>query len=768
MIVGTLGLAVAFHLPVRLWQSLAALFSLNFEGLTDRATPFDGLTAPFGLFPLLCLVLWLGGADGLIWTSAKPAVERPVGQRRVGWQAGGVGLGLAGAVAAGGLERFSLLLPDAAGRLPASDYDEMVYFSGASLIAQGHLPYRDFFLAHPPLADFFYAGLLRLSGLRTGNLNGFLLNRWGEIGLGLASVIAIFWVGSQIWRRRGGGAAWLPGLAAAWLYALDARASDVATLETPANFLGLVGLGCCLEGERRSAGGWKEGRWWLVGGVLIALSTLCKVPGAALLLAVGLYPLLERRWAILGWLTGGVGAGVGVVMGGLSLAGVGPGEELRQIVFFQFLRPAEGRGKEQIGRMADDPQSLLTFAVATLALIVLTGGLGVGRGLGRETRRWLLPILWSLPLVAIFSLGKSFHPWYYVQWAAPLALLGGGLFAPALWQNFAPLWKGWPNRVRRSLFGLVGVGVLVALPLGWSQWEASRRVEYDRVYRPTASVLQTRAAGLVFDPGYSFMAGLSPVRLPGDNKFLVDSAGYMTYLNLDMDRRGWGQLLGGTSGRTPSEVFAGERGQALVVEGLSRAGWVVLDQKLALPQLTPRSAEFIGTGATRERSIAYADLYRVRPWEGRRPRPFANGLVATPMGLSSSKGATANFDPVGPGEILRLKPGETGGRSLDLRLVWRVERTPSQADKVFVHLVNEAGTTLAQRDVLPLNDRADTRQWRPGDAFEDVHSLPLPANLPPGRYRVEMGLYEAESGQRISVEGQGSLTIGFVEVVSGN
>ena len=561
LIAGTLGLAMAFHLPIRLWQSLAALFSLNFDGLTDRSTPFDGLTAPFGLFPLLCLVLWLGGAGGLIWTNAEPMVEnsKPVGQRRIGWQAGAIGLGLVGAVVGGGLERFSLLLPDAAGRLPASDYDEMVYFSGASLIAQGQLPYRDFFLAHPPLADFFYAGLLRLSGLRTGNLNGFLLNRWGEIGLGLASVIAVFWVGSQIWRRSRGGAAWLPGLAAAWLYALDARASDVATLETPANFLGLVGLGCCLEGERRNSGGWKEGRWWLVGGILIALSTLCKVPGVALLLAVGLYLLLERGWARLGWLTGGVVAGAGVVLGGLGLAGVGPGEILRQIIFFQFLRPAEGRGKEQIGRMADDPPSLLTFAVAALALIVLAVGLIAVRRLGREAGRWLLPILWSVPLVAIFSLGKSFHPWYYVQWAAPLALLGGGLFAPALWQNLSPHWKGWPIGLRRSLIGLVGVGVLVALPLGWSQWEASRQVEYDRVYRPTAEVLQTGAAGLVFDPGYSFMAGLPPVRLPGDNKFLVDSAGYMTYLNLDIDRRGWGQLLGGTTGRTPSEVFAGDR-----------------------------------------------------------------------------------------------------------------------------------------------------------------------------------------------------------------
>jgi hypothetical protein len=36
-----------------------------------------------------------------------------------------------------------------------------------------------------------------------------------------------------------------------------------------------------------------------------------------------------------------------------------------------------------------------------------------------------------------------------------------------------------------------------------------------------------------------------------------------------------------------------------------------------------------------------------------------------------------------------------------------------------------------------------------GEYVADPHALALPGNLPPGDYRIEVGLYDAESGARL-------------------
>jgi hypothetical protein len=241
----------------------------------------------------------------------------------------------------------------------------------------------------------------------------------------------------------------------------------------------------------------------------------------------------------------------------------------------------------------------------------------------------------------------------------------------------------------------------------------------------------------------------------------------MTYLNLEIDRKDWGTLLqevvfGSRERGQERAIFEGERAQALVTEGLARADRVVLDGKLALPQLTPRSVEFIGTGATSYRKIDYAEIFNVRPFDLRRAWRVENGLILTPFGISTSANGTANTDPVASGEIIKFAPGSA--RTLDLRFVWRVERPAPDRFKLFVHVTDERGNRVAQRDLSPQDGKADTLRWRPGDAFQDVHSLPIPPNLPPGRYKVEIGLYRESDSARLALEGQPSLVIGYLEI----
>ena len=45
-----------------------------------------------------------------------------------------------------------------------------------------------------------------------------------------------------------------------------------------------------------------------------------------------------------------------------------------------------------------------------------------------------------------------------------------------------------------------------------------------------------------------------------------------------------------------------------------------------------------------------------------------------------------------------------------------------------------------------------------GQIVTDRFSLPLPEDLPPGDYRVRIGVYSAESGQRLPVTATGALS----------
>lgn len=63
----------------------------------------------------------------------------------------------------------------------------------------------------------------------------------------------------------------------------------------------------------------------------------------------------------------------------------------------------------------------------------------------------------------------------------------------------------------------------------------------------------------------------------------------------------------------------------------------------------------------------------------------------------------------------------------------------------FVHLLDKAGQIVAQDDHLPLQGRRPTNTWAAGEVVEDAFELRLPADLPSGRYRLEIGLYDANA-----------------------
>jgi hypothetical protein len=84
-------------------------------------------------------------------------------------------------------------------------------------------------------------------------------------------------------------------------------------------------------------------------------------------------------------------------------------------------------------------------------------------------------------------------------------------------------------------------------------------------------------------------------------------------------------------------------------------------------------------------------------------------------------------------------------------LYWRTAAPVKDDLTVFVQLLDPAGRLVTQHDGQPLYGYLPTRSWSPGDLIPDRHRLPLPEDLPPGRYRLIVGMYALETLERLPV-----------------
>ena len=98
-------------------------------------------------------------------------------------------------------------------------------------------------------------------------------------------------------------------------------------------------------------------------------------------------------------------------------------------------------------------------------------------------------------------------------------------------------------------------------------------------------------------------------------------------------------------------------------------------------------------------------------------------------------------------------PKTDAGKSVLVTTYWQVIGQPPPFLTVFLHLLDGNGKIAAQIDRQSV--LADTLQ--PGDVFMQLHSIDLPADLPPGSYRLAIGLYSSKTGQRLPILENGAL-----------
>lgn len=87
------------------------------------------------------------------------------------------------------------------------------------------------------------------------------------------------------------------------------------------------------------------------------------------------------------------------------------------------------------------------------------------------------------------------------------------------------------------------------------------------------------------------------------------------------------------------------------------------------------------------------------------------------------------------------------GDVLQLRLIWTTNAPIDQRYKIFIHLLDENGSIVAQRDSEPVGGSRPTTDWQAGEMVEDNHALLIPNNLPPSHYSLIIGLYDSANPQ---------------------
>ena len=117
-------------------------------------------------------------------------------------------------------------------------------------------------------------------------------------------------------------------------------------------------------------------------------------------------------------------------------------------------------------------------------------------------------------------------------------------------------------------------------------------------------------------------------------------------------------------------------------------------------------------------------------------------------------------------EPTRAKPGG----SLKVSLAWRALRRLTEDFTVFVHLRDEAGQTVAQKDGQPGGGSFPTLWWQAEDTILDECVLALPKEVAPGEYRVVVGMYRLATLKRLEMMAGGrradgdELTLGSEQV----
>ncbi len=99
-------------------------------------------------------------------------------------------------------------------------------------------------------------------------------------------------------------------------------------------------------------------------------------------------------------------------------------------------------------------------------------------------------------------------------------------------------------------------------------------------------------------------------------------------------------------------------------------------------------------------------------------------------------------------------------------LYWEAMQRPDFDYSVFVHLIDESGQIIAQKDHSPGYERNyPPTVWLPGDLIEDPHQIKIPPQWPKSNSRFRIGVYNWTTGEQLPAFVSGNYVGNFTVLV---
>lgn len=89
--------------------------------------------------------------------------------------------------------------------------------------------------------------------------------------------------------------------------------------------------------------------------------------------------------------------------------------------------------------------------------------------------------------------------------------------------------------------------------------------------------------------------------------------------------------------------------------------------------------------------------------------------------------------------------------ALSLTLYWQTVAESDVSYTVFTHLLDGDSRIWGQKDSLPVGGALPTILWLPGEIIIDQYEILVDADAPAGEYEIEIGMYQADTNQRLTL-----------------
>ncbi len=582
--------------------------------------------------------------------------------------------------------------------------DEGVHIAVAERIAAGDTLYRDLMENRTPGVEWLLGIAFWLGG------GSIILGRLLSVCAAVLTVAALISAGQQAGSRAG-------GVVSGILFALAplpifwSRFTMLEHFQAAAAALSVM---CALRGLNQ-----RKPSWWLVAGLMAGLSILSKQSGVVLLGSLLLFLLFQwlggdRTLTLRATLSMGTGLGLALFPLGLVLVTQGALDEFARFV----------SGVERLTFWTDWPVKLpvmCEFALrrpviplAAIGLVVLPRREKPALGLLTiwATAEWIALLL---PSRLEFGWGGFSH--YAVPAIAATCLLAGCATERA-WRVV----RAAPGLWRRVLVG--SLAVCAAGAIGGFAADLDHAVsnsDYPMVgFEAEAAI--GRGAALVTPDGEAILT-------------LANSVFYHW-----ADRRPASRFFHYPS-FLPTSSLAAESEVAILDALDSPLTGAVLVSRLHLEDRLP--ATVVGGLWNRWTPVA------MFPYAYQR-----DVVLLLPHHESSAEPETAEFE--GGIHLTALGIELLSPTTLLVRLDWRAATRPQDDYIVFAHVLDQQGSLAAQNDGFPVVGFRPMTSWAEGESIADYRWLELPADRPSGDYQVRVGLYRADTGERLLAQDKGA------------